>query len=188
MDGRADEERRRLRAALEQELRVVHDVLLAPVRSDLPPRRPEQADGVVLWAVTTRSDGIEQQWVESPGRLDGRSAEVGVLAVGVAPGEDRLHPALRLFERADVAIGQPEDASDHGDRQEPSEILVELECRETGETGDAIHDDRPDRAHGQLRDRVRAPGMRQRSVEGLVLATHERTEVAPPDDLSGPRQ
>ena len=35
MDRVADQERRRLRAALEQELRVVEDVLLAPVRRDL---------------------------------------------------------------------------------------------------------------------------------------------------------
>ena len=47
-------------------------VLLAPVRRDLAARRPEQADRVVLWTVTPRADGIEQERVESSSRLDGR--------------------------------------------------------------------------------------------------------------------
>ena len=68
--GGADEERRRLRAALEEELGVVEDVLLVPVGRDLRARCPPEPTDRVVARVGRGAPGrrVEQQRLELAGR------------------------------------------------------------------------------------------------------------------------
>ena len=188
MDGVADEECGRLRPTFEQELGIVEHVLLTPVRGDLAARRPEQADDVGLRPGAPGADGVDEQRIKTFRRLDRSRSRVGILAVGVAPGEHRLHPAFRLLQCRRIPIGQAQNPGHDGDRQEAGEVAVQLERRALGEPRDPVGDDGPDGGHGQLADGVGPPRVRQRAMQGLVLSADQRAKIAPSHDLRSARQ
>ena len=180
VDRRADEERRRLRAALEQELRVVEDVLLAPVGGDVLAELPQHADRVVFGPIAPRADGVEQDRVQAPRRLDRRRPRHRVLAVRVAPGQHRLQPALRLAQGRGVGVRHAEHAGDDRDRQQPGQVVVQLEGRPSRPGRRCV----PRRAAGRRASRSGAMGSGRQACDtcrcsASCRGTDERAEVAP---------
>ena len=112
----ADEKCGRLRPSLEEETGVVQNVPFAPVRKDAAAGLPEQTDCISFRAITASANRVEECWLQGLRRLNGSGTSIGILAVGVTPGEDRFQPALGLVERRRIGIGQTEDSGDHRDR------------------------------------------------------------------------
>ena len=186
VEGVADQERRRLRAALEQEFRVVDHVLLVPVREDLAARLPEEADRVVLGR-SRRSRTVSS----SAGSSWRVATTAASRAASSSPYEWRQASTASIQPLAwssvvGVRVGQPEHPRDDRDRQQAREVGEQLEPRRSPPTPPAG----PRRAAGpracERRDRVGAPGVGHGRCSVSCCAPTSERKSRPPTISAAP--